>query len=164
MNIFNKIFSPPAKKDEPAYFAPLEAGNYEEAIPFIRESIARDDAHAMGILATLYALGRGVKRDLQEACIWYRQAAVRGDVSAQAAFGYCLAAGIGTDIDRREAAYWLHKAAVGGNAKAAVGLGDLIFQDQSLLDIGLFTAREVNDLVLAARRAEPSIDPAPGIH
>ena len=138
---------------EPTYTELIEQGDFAAAMPRLRNAIKKDDREAMGVLASLLALGRGVERNLEDAALWYRQAAVRGHVASQAALGFCLASGTGGRTDFQEAAHWFYKAARAGHRKAAIGLGNLIFQDRTLLDLGLFSAREVNDLVLAARQS-----------
>ena len=71
-------FNPSASRedDEPQYYAPLKAHRYAAAIPMLRHAVAaHDDAHAMSILGSLLAMGRGIERDEEEACAWFRQSA-----------------------------------------------------------------------------------------
>src|SRR5574343_1456027 len=87
------------------YIAPLERRDYAAAVPLLKDAMRRDDARAMGLMAALTALGRGVEKDPIDACNWFRQAANRGHVPSQAALGMCLAAGLGAPMDNKEAAY-----------------------------------------------------------
>lgn len=133
---FNKYFassSPPTAGEDPPYYAPLKAGDYAAAVPLLQEAIRQEDCHAMGVMASLLAMGRGVSKNIEEAVLWYRQAAVRGDVFSQTAFGLCLATGAGVAKDPQEGAYWLFKAATAGHRTAAESLGDLVLKDQSLV-------------------------------
>lgn len=154
MRLFDIFRGKQRIKCEPTYTDLLEQGDYVAAIPLLQDAIKKDDPAAMGVLASLLTIGRGVERNLEDAALWFRQAAVRGHVASQAALGFCLASGTGGRTDFQEAAHWFYKAACAGHRKAAEGLGDLVFKDRALLDLGLFSAREVNDLVLAARQAD----------
>lgn len=154
MDLIKKLLSassPSHEDEEPIYYPALRAGDYTAALPLVNEAVKQEDRHAMGVLATMYAMGYGVKRDLDEAALWFRQAAVRGELFAQTAFGTCLAAGHGVPVDRQEGAYWLFKAANGGHRMAAEILGDLVMKDQTVVG-KYFTMDAVADLVLQARK------------
>lgn len=116
-----------------AYMLPLAKRDYATALPLLKSATARDDARAMGILAALYALGRGVEKDPVEACAWFRQSAVRGDAQSQTALGLCLANGKGTAANPKEAAYWLWRAAQAGVMQAISLLGALADRHPSVV-------------------------------
>ncbi len=134
-----------------AYLAPLARRDYAAAVPLLKSAMNREDARAMGIMAALTALGRGVEKDPADACAWFRQAANRGHVPSQAALGMCLAGGLGTAIDNKEAAFWLYRAGKAGSAQAIEVLGALAFRDHSVVGEH-FTEDELCDLVLELRR------------
>ena len=114
----------------------------------------------MGLMAAMTALGRGVERDPVDACCWFRQAAVRGHVPSQAALGMCLAAGLGTPCDRKEAAYWLYRAGVSGNRQAIEVLGELAYQDHSIVGPH-FSEDDLCRLVLGLRKSAPKATNTP---
>ena len=66
----------------------------------------------------MYARGKGVPRDYQEAMSWYRKAAEQGHVSAQFSLGFRYATGWGVPRDYREAMSWYRKAAEQGHVSA----------------------------------------------
>lgn len=151
--------SPPA-----AYLAPLAQRDYAAAVPLLKSAMNREDARAMGIMAAMTALGRGVEKDLVDACAWFRQAAHRGHAPSQAALGMCLAGGMGTAIDNKEAAYWLYRAGKAGSLQAVEVLGALAYRDHSvvgphfteddLCDLWRWRERELRRLELEKRAAE----------
>lgn len=134
-----------------AYIAPLARRDYAAAVPLLKSAMNRDDARAMGIMAALTALGRGVEKDPADACAWFRQAANRGHVPSQAALGMCLAGGLGVAMDKKEAAFWLYRAGKAGSMQAIEVLGALAFQDHSVVGEH-FTEDELCELVLKMRR------------
>ncbi len=134
------------------YIAPLERRDYAAAVPLLKDAMRRDDARAMGLMAALTALGRGVEKDPIDACNWFRQAANRGHVPSQAALGMCLAAGLGAPMDNKEAAYWLYKAGVAGSTQAIEVLGALAYKDNSVVGPH-FTEDELCRLVMSLRKA-----------
>lgn len=128
------------------YLAPLARRDYAAAVPLLKSAMNREDARAMGIMAALTALGRGVDKDPVDACAWFRQAANRGHVPSQAALGMCLAGGLGSAIDNKEAAFWLFRAGKAGSMQAIEVLGALAFRDNSVVGPH-FTEDELCDLV-----------------
>lgn len=135
----------------PAYLPPLLRRDYVAAVPLLKAAMRRDDARAMGLMAALTALGRGVKKDPVDACCWFRQAAARGHAPSQAALGMCLASGLGTQADNKEAAYWLYRAGKAGSIQAIEVLGALAYKDHSVVGPH-FTEDELCKLVLQLRK------------
>lgn len=135
MNFLDSFFGATSHEDvTPApYVAPLEQRDYAAAVPLLKVAMRQDDARAMGLMAALSALGRGVDKDPIEACCWFRQAATRGHVPSQAALGMCLAAGLGAPADNKEAAYWLYRAGTAGSMQAIEVLGALAYRDNSVV-------------------------------
>lgn len=153
MNFLDSFFGGTSHEDAtPApYVAPLERRDYAAAIPLLKAAMNQDDARAMGLMAALSALGRGVDKDPIEACCWFRQAATRGHVPSQAALGMCLAAGLGAPADNKEAAYWLYRAGTAGNLQAIEVLGALAYRDNSVVGEH-FSEDELCRLVLQLRK------------
>lgn len=152
---FKKFFSLSSSStagEAPPYYAPLLAGDYASAIPLLQQAIREEDGHAMGVMASLLAMGRGVEKDIEEAALWFRQAAVRGDVLGQTAFGLLLATGYGVAKDPQEGAYWLYKAATSGHRTAAECLGDLVLKDRSLVG-KYFSMDDVRRLMRRLRKS-----------
>lgn len=150
----NFLGNDPSHKDKAVapYIAPLERRDYVAAVPLLKDAMRREDARAMGLMAALTALGRGVEKDPIDACNWFRQAANRGHVPSQAALGMCLAAGLGAPADNKEAAYWLYKAGVAGSMQAIEVLGALAYKDNSVVGPH-FTEDELCRLVVSLRKA-----------
>ena len=66
----------------------------------------------------MYAIGRGVAQDDQQAVTWYRKAAEQGDADAQYNLGIRYADGKGVTQDYIEAHMWFSLAAAGGEERA----------------------------------------------
>ena len=144
------------------YIAPLERRDYAAAVPLLKDAMRRDDARAMGLMAALTALGRGVEKDPIDACNWFRQAANRGHVPSQAALGMCLAAGLGAKADNKEAAYWLYRAGKAGSMQAIEVLGALAYKDNSVVGEH-FTEDELCKLVMQLRKQTQRANAAPAV-
>ena len=89
----------------------------------IRISAERGDADAQFSLGFMYASGKGVQQDYQEAVKWYQKAAVQGLAEAQ--YNVALMYSKGKDVvrDYRKAFKWFRKAAEQGFAQAQLALG-----------------------------------------
>lgn len=154
MKFLDSLFGPDASNPDTQtapYLAPLARHDFSAAVPLLKSAMARDDARAMGILAALTALGRGVQKNLSDAYAWFRQAAVRGHVPSQAALGMCIAGGLGTPIDNKEAAYWLYRAGKAGSMQAIEVLGALAYRDHSVVGPH-FTENELCKLIVQLRK------------
>lgn len=159
MSILDEFFGGSLSREDKVaapYVAPLERRDYASAIPLLKDAMRREDARAMGLLAALTALGRGVEKDPEEACNWFRQAASRGHVPSQAALGMCLAAGLGTRHDNQEAAYWLYRAGVAGNVPAIEVLGALAYKDHSVVGPH-FSEDDLCRLVMSLKKVAPKV-------
>ena len=71
----------------------------------------------------MYAEGKGVPQDYQEAVKWYRLAAAQGYAPAEYSLGVAYEKGQGVAQDYREAVKWYRLAAARGNELAQVNLG-----------------------------------------
>lgn len=95
------------------------AGNYEKALQtFIPLAETSDHALAQYFLARMYADGRGVERNADEAAKWYRKAAEKGVKEAQYRLGALYERGEGVPRDLEYAFGWYSVASHLGLAKA----------------------------------------------
>lgn len=94
-------------------------GSFEETYALASEG----DANAQNNLGVLYATGRGVGQDDEEAARWYRLAADQKHAGGQGNLGLMYGAGRGVAKDLREAARWTRLAAEQGDAWAQNELG-----------------------------------------
>jgi hypothetical protein len=89
----------------------------------LKASADKGDVEAQLRLASLYATGEGVARDLKKAAAWHRKAAEQGNARGQCLLGLDYAEGLGVKKDLPEAVRWLRKAADQGLAGAQYDLG-----------------------------------------
>ena len=80
-------------------------------------------AEAQFRLGVMYATGRGIPQDDQEAVKWFRLAAEQGGADAQYTLELRYVRGEGVSQDYQEAAMWLRLAAEQGHASAQYSLG-----------------------------------------
>lgn len=71
----------------------------------------------------MYAEGKGLLRDYQEAVKWYRLAAAQEYAPAQSSLGMAYEKGQGVARDYQEAVKWYRLAAAQGNQLAQINLG-----------------------------------------
>ena len=91
----------------------------------MRQAAMRGDASAQMEVASRYAAGQGVGRDLQQAFQWYGRAATQGLAVAQYRFAALYERGLGTARDPERARVWYARAAAQGNVKAMHNLAVL---------------------------------------
>lgn len=161
MSFLDNFFGDATQEDKaPApYVAPLLRRDYATAVPLLKDAMRREDAQAMGLMAALTALGRGVEKDPVDACNWFRQAANRGHVPSQAALGMCLASGLGAPANNKEAAFWLYKAGTAGNSQAIEVLGALAYKDHSVVGEH-FSEEDLCKLVMRLKKMQSVTPPA----
>lgn len=115
-----------------AYLSGVEAyeeGNYQVALPTFRSLAKQGHMDAQNSLASMYAIGQGVRQDRARAAKWYRLAAIQGHALAQYSLGVMLSAGQGVSRDGPEAADWIRGATELGRAINGYGLTIHIGQD-----------------------------------
>lgn len=93
----------------------------------LRADAFRGDASAQRSLAWMYANGKDVAEDQEEASRLYRKAAEQGDQYAQAALGIRLQEGKGTPKNDVEALKWFRLSANQGNDVAQNMMGECYF-------------------------------------
>ena len=88
------------------------------------------DTTAMNNIGVMYANGRGVDQDYDEAIIWFSNAARQGNATARTNLcivynhlGWMYAKGVGVEQDYGQAFDWFTKAAEQGHAEAQYNLG-----------------------------------------
>ncbi len=104
-------------------FAAYERQDYRTAFAGFKKVAERGNAGAQAILGGMYAIGRGVPKDEQQAVVWYRKAAEQGNAIAQFNLGVMYANGQGVPKDEQQAVVWYRKAAEQGHADAQFNLG-----------------------------------------
>ncbi len=91
----------------------------------LRQAAMRGDPAAQVEVASRFANGQGVGRDLQQAFQWYGRAATQGLGIAQYRFAALYERGLGTTRDAERARVWYARAAEQGNVKAMHNLAVL---------------------------------------
>ncbi len=83
------------------------------------------DQDAQFIMARLYHIGGGTKKDEEKAIEWYQKAAEQGHSRAQYNLAVMYENGEGVLVNKRVAAEWYRKAAVRGISEAQYNLGKM---------------------------------------
>jgi TPR repeat protein len=102
---------------------PNERADYATAFPEYAKLAAQGDASAQYRLALMYANGRGVLKDDEQAVVWFRKAAEQGHAAAQYNLALMYDYGRGTPKDDEQAVLWYRKAAEQGDGSAQFNLG-----------------------------------------
>src|SRR5208337_1838542 len=89
----------------------------------VKAKADQGDSEAQLELASRYASGNGVAKDLVKSAKWLRKAADQGLARAQCRLGLIYANGDGVKPDKVEGARWLQRAAEQGLAEAQFDLG-----------------------------------------
>jgi TPR repeat protein len=100
-----------------------QSGDYAKAVQLWRPLAEKGDVTSQYRLGIMYAEGKGVAADDQEAFKWFQRAAEKGSAAAQYNVGASYAAGIGVGKDDAEAAKWFRRAAEQGMPYAQLNLG-----------------------------------------
>ncbi len=104
-------------------FAAAQHGDYRTAFAGFKKLAEQGNSGAQHMLGLMYADGRGVPNDDQQAVVWFRKAAEQGNADAQFNLGVIYADGRGVPKDEQQAVVWFRKAAEQGNAGAQYNLG-----------------------------------------
>lgn len=113
-------------KPQEAYPSAGPSAAAQQASPAVLQSLAQaGNAKAQYELATDYATGRELPRDLKLAAQWYEKAAARGLAPAQYRLGSLYEKGLGVGRDLALAKSWYQKAATAGNVRAMHNLAVL---------------------------------------
>ena len=122
----------------------------------VRSCAERGNANARFQLGSMYADGRGVPEDDEEALRWYRLAAEQGDANAQFQLGSMYAHGDDVPEDGAEAVRWYRLAAEQGDVSAQLRLGLMYSTAQGVpedmvLAYMWYNIAATRDLMLAPR-------------
>ena len=121
--------------------AALQRGDYQAAVPLLRELADAGSPEAQHNLARAYREGRGVPQDFEQAVKWYERAAEQGLLVSQNTLGFMYFEGGEVARDHAKAAKWYRMAAEQGAAAAQINLGwqyssgNGVPQDLSLIHI-----------------------------
>src|SRR5687768_5489636 len=102
-----------------------ERGDYVQAMKLFRLLAEKGHPWAQRRVASMYAEGKGVQQDDQEAVNWYRLAAAQGNTPAQYDLGLAYEKGKGVPQDYAEAVKWYRIAASREDEWAQTRLGSL---------------------------------------
>jgi len=101
----------------------LMTGDNDKALQtFVPLAETSDHAYAQYFLGRMYAEGRGVEANPEEAAKWFRKAAEKGVQDAQFRLGGCYERGQGVPKDMEYAYGWYSVSAHIGNPKAAAAM------------------------------------------
>jgi TPR repeat protein len=89
----------------------MDRPSLAEALNWYRRAAQQGSIDAATDIALLYANGKGVPRNPEQAVVWFRRAAEGGDPSAQYNLGLMYERGEGVPRDYREAIRWFAAAA-----------------------------------------------------
>jgi localization factor PodJL len=120
-----KIDTTPAANADVAMTAPTDLPGADVGPIALREAAAKGDNKALFEIATRYADGRGVTKDLKKAVEWYQKAADTGFAPAQFRIGSFFEKGIGVERSPQKAKEFYQLAAEQGNASAMHNLAVL---------------------------------------
>lgn len=85
--------------------------DYAAAFALWQPQAAAGDPQAQTALGSLFAYGRGVAKDDDQAVLWFRKAAEQDFAAGQFALGAMYLQGRGVPADVGQAALWIQKAA-----------------------------------------------------
>lgn len=99
--------------------------DYREAAKWYGRAVDQGYSLAQVSLGTLYASGKGVRKDVFKALKLFRKAAAKGNIGAQYLIGVMYLKGSGVQKNQLQAAEWFQKAANMGQVNAQFNLGYL---------------------------------------
>ena len=89
----------------------------------VAKKAKQGDAEAQNQLGLMYAKGKGVTQNYQQAFKWYQKAAEQGHAQAQFLLSISYIGGYGVTKNSQEGVKWLQKAAEQGHAEGQSLLG-----------------------------------------
>ena len=104
---------------------PLLSSCIEREIQNLREKVEQKDPLAQFVLADMYYIGRGVKKNKKEELKWVLESARRGHAFARYYLAIKYLIGEGVEKDEKEAFDWMLKVANQGYALAQAMLGEM---------------------------------------
>lgn len=97
----------------------------DKVVEYLEKAIKAGNVRAMNHLGAMFAEGRLVEKDPEQAFVFYKMASEAGDTLATCNLGFCYYYGIGTEVDMKNAFLTFSKAATLGYGDAIVRLGDM---------------------------------------
>ena len=142
----------------------IARGDYSAAVPALQAAAAKDDARALGLLASLYQHGEAFPHDSAKAIDLYTRAAELGDADAQFNLGSMYLLGDGVQADEAWALTYYRQAAAQGHAGATRNLAEL-YRASGLAPAPLNSNPSKRPLPEEAARlhAEPAVAPVPPV-
>jgi hypothetical protein len=107
-------------------------GNYVTALKILLPLAEKGDADAQNSVGLMFANGKGLPLDYEQAAEWYRKAASQGLAAAQYNLGVMYFNGRGVPLDYEQAAAWYLKSADQGLAVAQNNIGVLYNNGQGV--------------------------------
>src|ERR1700687_3622035 len=104
------LIASPAWGDAAAGMEAFKNKDYQRAFREWKAAAEAGQAEAQFDLGVLYAQGRGVQRDLNEASNWNRKAADQGNAEAEFALGQLYSRGWGIPRDEIDELRWFQMA------------------------------------------------------
>lgn len=155
-----------ARADFDAGFAAYDQGDYATALEHWLPLAEAGDGAAQNWLGRMYAFGKGVPRDVEQAMIWFRRSADQGHAEGQWSLGKIYHEGRLVPQDVAEGLRWLNLAANQGDAAAQYDLGmiyctgDGVKQDliEGHMWLNLAAAQTHTDISAFARMALTQAD------
>jgi len=100
-------------------------GDLDVAVKHFRPLAEAGDSEAQSHLGSLYYVGKGVEKSIDESFNWYKKAADQGNVDAQYSIGNMYLLGEGVEQNNEEAANWYTLASEQGHVAATNNLNNL---------------------------------------
>ncbi len=103
----------------------LANGDFDVAVKQFKPLAEAGDSEAQSHLGSLYYVGKGVEKSIDESYSWYQKAADQGNVDAQYSIGNMYLLGEGVEQNNEEASTWYSLASEQGHVAATNNLKNL---------------------------------------
>ncbi len=113
----------------------LDEGQYEAALPFLKQSALTGEMSSVFELAELYMNGNFVEKNPRKAFDFYKMSALGGNMKAQYQIGKMYLEGRGTPQDYSSAIKWLSRSANQGYLLAQMDLAELYLNNSYLKNV-----------------------------
>ncbi len=121
--IFTVLYSATAASSYQSAVIAYHKGDYASAFSACKADASRGEAQCELLMASLYAHGKGVQKDLNTATEFLKKSAGQGNVWAQHSLAVSYMKGVGVQQDQRLAFEWMLKSAEGGWSPAQLLVG-----------------------------------------
>ncbi len=103
----------------------LVNGDFDAAVKQFKPLAEAGDSEAQSHLGSLYYVGKGVEKSIDDSFSWYKKAADQGNVDAQYSIGNMYLLGESVEQNNQEAAKWYTLASEQGHVAATNNLNNL---------------------------------------